>query len=96
LREKGRKRLVQHRHHPIRGRGDDQELGSEAWHSPADGASGDCERDAARAENDESGAAAAGTGQAIYRADAGGMRCFLILATASIPMRFITTLFTTP
>src|ERR1700679_618749 len=56
----------------VRGRGDNQELGSEAWRSPAGGASGDCERDAARPEKGESGTAAVGTGQAIYRADAGG------------------------
>src|ERR1700689_4190421 len=55
----------------IRSRGDDQEPCKEAWHSPADGAPGDLQRDSARPEKGRAGTTKAGAAEGAHRADAG-------------------------
>src|ERR1700693_1901278 len=54
-----------------RGRGNDQEPCKEAWHSPADGASGDRQRDPAGPEKGRTGATETRTAERAHRADAG-------------------------
>src|SRR5713226_4718813 len=66
----------------IRSRGDDQEPCEEAWHSPADGTSGNQQCDPAGPEEDVSGTTEAGTAEGTYRADAGSRPAGAAQATA--------------